>query len=889
MGDFSLTKMLDPGGFITKKKKPGKLEGTKGLEYQDEDYISRIEEQYKKAGDFNQNLVDQSFSNQSRAQNQMVINQLQDQASGKAPSMAEMLLTKNAALNNQNAAAQIANATKTNPALAARLIMQNNQANNFGTAQEAASARVQEQQAATQTLANVLNAQRQMDLSQSSTGANVGMSQQQLAQGLFGSNLAALQNRNAQLLAGQAGQQASYQQDVNRTAAMQGGLLNAAGTIVGGLYGGPAGAAAGGAAGNRVAQQTNPEATNLGKAKGGMIEGSAPKAPVDSHALDTVPTMLSPQEIVIPRSIVMGKNAPQEAKKFVEKILAEKSPKKMASGGKVGSNSERIAELERQIACIPGMKGRPKKMADGGVVGGIQDLSQTPGSLAPTGMPSPQDLFAQRSAAAKEYLKDPNASLEDKVRAAQQLKDDEMQAQREAEAKAQANLLAQQAADQKTQEDSQKAALVNEMVLKHGGTPVDVPSMAPQGVAQVVPASMTAETAPSAPSAITPAEAVPASPLDNAMANYMSAANNKFAADSNLAQMNVKTQEQLIADLEAKHLAYKAEQDNLQKQSDALYDDVVNQKVDPGRFWSQKSTGDKIGSTIAIALSGIGNAISASAGISASNGALAIIEKNIDRDIEAQKENINSKNNLYRMNLQRLGDSRAAESATQAQMLTMATAQMSRNAAIVGTDMAKATRDEFKANAQIKIAELNNQTIKAQSEAKKVGGETFVPGVGRALDPMAAKEAREISGKTTAFLNILDDIQDFGAKTGRTLSPEARGVMDSKIAELKSAYKEAKKLGTLDAGVERLFDQLIAKPTDIFQTSAKARIKSLRDNTVKSAVTTMNQYMLDPADPSFFASMKEKEINEGIKWAKEHPNDPRAKEILTKLGVSSGQ
>lgn len=843
--------MLDPGGFFLKGKKPGKLQGSEKLQYQDENYIPRIEEQYGKAGLFNQNLVDQSQSNQSRAMNEQVISQLQDQASGKAPSLAEMLLTKNAALNNQNAAAQIANSSRGNPALAARLVMQNNQANNFGTAQDAASARIQEQQAAQQTLANVINAQRQMDLSQSSTGANVGMNQQSLAQGLFGQNLAALQNRNNQLLAGQQGQQAQYQQDVNRSSAMSGGLLNAAGTVIGGIYGGPAGSAAGGAAGKKAG------ASQAGAAKGGMIPGYAPGGATDDYSNDTVPTMLSPQEIVIPRSITMGKNAPEKAKAFVEKILEEKSSKKMAEGGKVGSNADRIAELERQIACIPGMKGR-KKMADGGPVGPIQDLSQTPGNLSAQisngGMPSPRDLFAQRNAAAIDALKDPKSSLDEKARAAQSLKEQEVQEAAQAQMKAEEDATAQKLADQKAQEDQQKASLINEMVSKHGGTPVEVPNAVSRGT-DIVPASMSAEAAPEAASA-TPIPTVnaPTDPTASALASYNSAANAKFAGESRLSDLNMAAQSKLIEDLEAKHAAYKVEQDKLQKQSDALYEDVLNQKVDPSHFWASKSTGDKIGSTIAIALSGIGNALSASAGISASNGALSLIERNIDRDIDAQKENINSKNNLYRLNLQRLGDSRAAESATQAQMLTMATAQMSRNAAIVGTDMAKATRDEFLGNAKIKIAELNNQTLKASQESKNAGRDLITP-FGNALTSDDAKKVKDAATSYQSLKSSVDQMKALRKEYGAEfLNRDAVNRGKSLASDAQLELKNLAQLGALSGSdIELLQKQIPDDPLgvgfkesqfDAFQKNIEKKLNSIVSTRVPGYVP-INSNALD--------------------------------------------
>ena len=60
---------------------------------------------------------------------------------------------------------------------------------------------------------------------------------------------------------------------------------------------------------------------------GGKVPG---KAQVQGNSLknDTVPAMLSPKEIVIPRSITTGKDAPKKAAAFVAKVLAQKGLKK---------------------------------------------------------------------------------------------------------------------------------------------------------------------------------------------------------------------------------------------------------------------------------------------------------------------------------------------------------------------------------------------------------------------------------------------------------------------------------------------------------------------------------------------------------------------------------
>lgn len=60
-------------------------------------------------------------------------------------------------------------------------------------------------------------------------------------------------------------------------------------------------------------------------------------------------------------------------------------------------------------------------------------------------------------------------------------------------------------------------------------------------------------------------------------------------------------------------------------------------KIDPNRMWTNKSVGDKILASIAIALGGIGAGLTGG-----KNTALELLQREIDRDIEAQKLNIST-------------------------------------------------------------------------------------------------------------------------------------------------------------------------------------------------------------------------------------------------------
>jgi hypothetical protein len=85
------------------------------------------------------------------------------------------------------------------------------------------------------------------------------------------------------------------------------------------------------------------------KANGGRIDGSALK-PGDHYSNDIVPAMLSPGEIVLPRSIAHADNAPEKAKKFVEALQKlEGNPLSRKSA------AARIMQLEAEIAALRSM------------------------------------------------------------------------------------------------------------------------------------------------------------------------------------------------------------------------------------------------------------------------------------------------------------------------------------------------------------------------------------------------------------------------------------------------------------------------------------------------------------------------------------------------------
>lgn len=110
------------------------------------------------------------------------------------------------------------------------------------------------------------------------------------------------------------------------------------------------------------------------------------------------------------------------------------------------------------------------------------------------------------------------------------------------------------------------------------------------------------------------------------------------------------------------------------------YDDMAGQvaagKIDPEHYMHSKGTGGKIGTAISLILGGIG------AGLThGPNQALQLLQKHIDNDIEAQKENLGNKRSLLSENLRAQGNLVSATNATRLQMSAMAQGQLMKVAA----------------------------------------------------------------------------------------------------------------------------------------------------------------------------------------------------------------
>jgi len=228
-------------------------------------------------------------------------NMAQQTATGQGanPALAQLAQATQANTSNQAALMAGQRGTSGNAGLMARQIAQQGAQNQQNSAGQAATLQAQQQLAGQQQMANI--AAQQQAAQQQAVGQY-----NQFAQGAQGNVLNSLGGQNS-ANASIAGINAGTQAGILNKAAGAAGSALMPGMAHGGMVAGPSSMA-----GRHLCMQS-----------GGQVPGQA-AVPGDSYANDTVPAMLSPGEVVIPKHIMESSNPSKNAAKFVAALLARK-------------------------------------------------------------------------------------------------------------------------------------------------------------------------------------------------------------------------------------------------------------------------------------------------------------------------------------------------------------------------------------------------------------------------------------------------------------------------------------------------------------------------------------------------------------------------------------
>lgn len=279
---------------------------------------------------------------------------------------------------------------------------------------------------------------------------------------------------------------------------------------------------------------------------------------------------------------------------------------------------------------------------------------------------------------------------------------------------------------------------------------------------------------------------------------------------------------------------------DLMAQHKAAQDDMrnIDTTVDPGRFWASRSTGGKITGIIGLALGALGT------GPDGINKAAQMMERAIDRDLEAQKAEhtirlqkgkaaIDAAQSAYAMERQRFGDDNAAAAAAKADAYALVQNQLAKIQAGSMGPAAAAAAAELLGVLDVKKGQATEEAAKAaalRAQAYAAAQAAREKGSGGA----SATEIKDLKAATAAYATLEQTVGKLNGLIDNTnVVTEKIGdksaVMKGLAASLLLQVKEAEKLGALDKGAIEVAKDLIGDPTATFEfdSSKKAKLNSL--------------------------------------------------------------
>jgi hypothetical protein len=312
-------------------------------------------------------------------------------------------------------------------------------------------------------------------------------------------------------------------------------------------------------------------------------------------------------------------------------------------------------------------------------------------------------------------------------------------------------------------------------------------------------------------------------------------------ASAEAAKQQAQVYDQQMQELQKTEAARKAQADAVMTDINKIQNDVMTQKIDPTRVWSNMSTGNRVLAGISIFLGGVAGGMQGK-----ENSALAIIQDAVNKDIDSQKADIGKKQNMLSLNMAKYNNINDAAAATKAQLLSITQAQINQSAAKMGSKQALAAAQVANAQIDLQKAQLINQISTSQAAVQKMAapqGMSFedtltlpkdiltVPLPNGKYTVVRSKEDQTVIKDTyqdyAKAKPLLNRVQQF-MKDGVTYAGTDRASVEESLkAQMMLMTKNAEKLGQITESDMKLINGLIPQPGSYFQENNKKKLEQL--------------------------------------------------------------
>ncbi len=473
---------------------------------------------------------------------------------------------------------------------------------------------------------------------------------------------------------------------------------------------------------------------------------------------------------------------------------------------------------------------KPVQMAEGGIVpepdkNPVDDLLKfDPTAGLPAHVPTASAMKEARYEDIKNFTRQANAGLSDEEVELQTLS--QMESEKAAE-----EAMAARAAQSSASEDQAKAAVAARKSALLGGG------------AKILSASD--QAAQEQEQALQEAQGMQSQGLPQALpqagaANAMGGIGNEAAqitkdmsqAYTGLAQEQEKSaaeQEKIYAkqaqDIETLSNQFNEKYKVLEMERETLMKDIADDKIDPRRMFNEMSSGRKVMTTIGLLLSGIGAGVSRT-----ENDGLNLLNKMVDRDIEAQKLQMGKKQNLLSINMQQSGDLRQAEAQTKLQMAAAVEAKIRQVSA-------QSQSAQAKLNGQMAIAKIRAEMLPLQM---KVAGAQAQAAFAQQGSPLAQRiqslpenmrqeawkelgEYQSIQTNIQRASQVIDEAASYTSASSLIPYSQAESLRETAFGKLFPIAKAIAGERMTDADAKTLINPFLPKVTDTEATIKKKK------------------------------------------------------------------
>lgn len=337
-------------------------------------------------------------------------------------------------------------------------------------------------------------------------------------------------------------------------------------------------------------------------------------------------------------------------------------------------------------------------------------------------------------------------------------------------------------------------------------------------------------------------------------ANQVAALTGQRAAADALVIQQQMDQQQKMFDTYQKQVA-ELDADRMQLQKD-----IKDTKIDPDHYLKNMSTGSKIATVFGLILGGLGGGLTGKG-----NTAQEQLNREIDADINAQKENLGKKNTLLDRNMKQLGNLNDAMAMTKTMMNDMVSNHLKTSALKVEGPMAKAAALNEAGKLDMESAKIMKEIGLQRSLRQMMGGQNSGgasimdlpkdmqnravqipgrPGVMIASSDKGADKVRDASTVKQQFDEIIQKSKDL-LKGGPTMPMSKRKeIAEALESQATFAIKNAETLGALSGGDLDLVKGMMPNFSSLFTKNQMTKLKQLEDyNDTKFESTLKNNIM----------------------------------------------